>query len=128
MGSFRFEYDAAHDIHIVHSNWRIETEADCREWYEQQATYFKRLRHRADAIFVMENFRLGPAIGTVWGPYRARLASTYLRYSVRINPDSRVKVFMATSHALHGAPTDQAPSREAALQLILRRRREAEEP
>jgi hypothetical protein len=122
-GTVRFHYDEVNDIHFAYPKWYIETEADCRQWLAQFVEYFSPLGRKVDAIIVLDEFRIGPKIGSVWGKYRAEWILKFTRYSVRVNAQARAATFTATSAALYGGGFEEAKDVEAAVGFIHARRR-----
>ena len=123
IGTFRFEYDPANDIHIAYAKWFIETEEDCRVWHRQLEQHLGKFGCKVDIIYVCDDLRLGPKIGPIWGKYRADLNSRFTRYSVRVHVDAKVAAFTATSGIIHGVSFDQAPDVATAKAFILEQRR-----
>ena len=113
-GAIEFEYDVARDVVIATPHWRIETEDDVRAWYAQYEAYFEPLVRRVDVVFVLDHFDLRPALGVLWGEYRARMQQCNTRYSIRVHPSLGVKLYVRTSGNRHGAMTDEAPDLESA--------------
>jgi hypothetical protein len=122
LGRVRFHYDDVNDIHFAYPKWYVETEEDCRVWFGQFEGYFSRLGCKVDAIIVLDEFRIGPGIGSIWGKYRAEWVSRFTRYSVRVHADARVSTFNATSAALYGGGFEEARTVEGAIELIHLRR------
>lgn len=121
-GTVRFQYDGVNQIHVVFPKWVIETEDDCRLWHSQFEGYFSRLGEKVDVIIVLDDFRIGPKIGSIWGKYRADWIKRFTRYSVRVGGDQRASTFTATSAVRYGGGYEQAPTIEAAVELIKARR------
>ncbi len=117
-GSIRFEYDEGHDVYIVYPKWTIESEADCKVWLQQYVDYFGRLGRKVDAIIVLDEFKLGERIGSVWGTYRAEVHKRFTRHSVRVHSDAKVGTYVSTSGVIHRVATDEAKDVETALRLI----------
>jgi hypothetical protein len=124
QGTVRFHYDATNDIHFAYPNWYIETEEDCRVWAGQFIAYLSPFDHKVDMVMVLDDFRLGPKIGTTWGKYRSAWVSKYTRYSVRVHANSRVSTFNATSAAIHGGGHEEARDVETAVEHIRTRRKQ----
>jgi hypothetical protein len=122
-GTVRFQYDAVNDIHFAYPNWYIETEDDCRTWHGQFVAYLGRLDYQVDMVIVLDDFRIGPKIGSIWGKYRSAWVGKYLRYSVRVHANARVSTFNATSAALHGGGHEEAPDVATAIEHIRARRK-----
>jgi hypothetical protein len=122
-GTIRFRHDVANDIHFAYPKWYVETEEDCRVWAAQYEKYFSQFARKVDAIMVLDEFRIGPGIGSIWGKYRAECVARYTRYSVRINADARVSTFNATSAVLYRIGSREAPDVESAIALIRELRR-----
>jgi hypothetical protein len=123
IGTIRFEYDQANDIHIAYPKWFIETEEDCRTWHRQFEDYFKPLGRKVDVIYVCDDIRLGPKIGATWGRYRADLNVRFTRYSVRVHVNAKVAAFTATSSAIHGCSFDEARDLPTAILFVREQRR-----
>jgi hypothetical protein len=123
LGTVRFHHDEANDIHFAYPKWYIETEGDCRVWYAQFDAYFSRFASKVDTIIVLDDFRLGPGIGSIWGRYRAEWVGRYTRYSVRVHANAKVSTFNATSAALYGGGFEEAQDIETAVAFILEQRR-----
>jgi len=121
-GTVRFQYDDVNQIHLVYPKWVVETEDDCRLWHSQFEGYFSRLGQKVDVIIVLDDFRIGPKIGTVWGKYRADWINRFTRYSVRVRGDSRASIFTATSAVKYGGGYEEARTVEAAVEIIKARR------
>jgi hypothetical protein len=126
-GTVVFRYDEVNDVHFAHPRWQVDTEEDCREWYAQYERYFAPLKRKVDVIFSLDDFRIGPKIGSVWGKYRADMVSRFTRYSVRVHAQARVSTFNATSAALYGGGFEEARDIATALEFIRARRRADEE-
>ena len=126
-GTIRFRHDPVDDIHFAYPKWHIETEDDCRVWFRQFERYFSQFDRKVDTIIVLDEFTIGPAIGSIWGKYRAEWINRYARYSVRINGNARVSTFNATSAVLHGAVSREAANLEEAI-AIIRALRQTGEP
>ncbi len=117
-GTVRFQYDVTNDIHLVYPKWDVETEEDCRVWFGQFEAYFSPFGRQVDVIIVLDDFRIGPKIGSVWGKYRSAWVSKYTRYSVRVRSSARARTFSFTSAALHGGSYEEAPDVESAVERI----------
>jgi hypothetical protein len=128
IGSIRFEHDKLADIHVAYITWLVETEDDCRVWHKQFEDYFKRFDKKLDIIYVCDNFRIGPKIGSIWGKYRADLNARYTRFSVRVHVEAKVALYTATSSAIHGVSFDEARNVETATAFIKEKRRRATVP
>ena len=123
IGTIRFEHDEPNDIHIAYVKWLIETEEDCRVWHKQLEDYFKEFEEKVDIVYVCDDLRLGPKIGSIWGKYRADLNARFTRYSVRVHVDAKVATYTATSGIIHGVSFDQASDVATAKAFIKEQRR-----
>ncbi len=117
-GSIRFEHDEAHDVYIAYPRWTVESDDDCKVWFQQYVDFFGPLGRKVDAIIVLDDFKLGKDIGGVWGKYRAEVHKRFTRHSVRVHPDAKVATFVSTSGVIHGVATDEALDVDMALKLI----------
>jgi hypothetical protein len=121
-GSVRFHYDEENDVHYVYPKWYVETEDDCRLWHSQFEAYFSRFGRKVDVVIVLDDFKIGPKIGTIWGQYRADWINRFTRYSVRVRQEARASTFAATSAAKFGGGFEEAPTVEVAIAQIKARR------
>src|SRR5829696_6036141 len=125
-GKLKFQFRAEHDVLIVTVDWYIETEDDLDPWYSAYESYFrKHFKRKVDVIFDLTKFRLSPRVAQPFGKVRARLLREYTNRSYRVHADPIVRTAMYTSNVLHGAPTNEFVSIEAALDQLLRDRARA---
>ena len=123
MGRIDFQHDKMNDVVIATPHWKIETEADVIAWYEEYAAYFTRLGRRVDFVVVLDDFSIEPAIGSLWGEYRAKIHKDFTRLSYRVHASKRVKLFVDTSGVRYSAGRDEAASIEDAIAAILEARK-----
>ena len=121
-GSVRFHHDEENDIYFAYPKWYVETEDDCRVWHSQFEAYFSRFERKVDVIIVLDDFKIGPKIGTIWGKYRADWINRFTRHSVRVRGDARASTFTATSAAKYGGGYEEASTVDAAIAQIKARR------
>jgi len=121
-GTIQFDYDGRNDIVVATPRWHIRTRGDCEVWYQQWVDYLATFGRRVDCVMVLDDFHVEPEIAAVWGEYRARINNQYTRFSYRVHSDWAVRLFAATSGVRYNAPSDAAPSVEAAVEAILRAR------
>jgi hypothetical protein len=126
FGRIDFQYDEEHDIVIATPHWKVETEADLVEWYDQYARYFRRFDRKMDVILVLDDFTIAPGIGALWGECRARVHKAFIRLSYRVHSDKRVRLFVNTSGVRFDVGRDEAGSVEEAIALIVAARQGAE--
>jgi len=125
-GKLKFQFRAEYDVVIVTVDWYIETEDDLDPWYRAYESYFcKHFKRKVDVVFDLTKFRLSPRVAQRFGEVRARLLRAYTNRSYRVNADPIVRTAMYTSNVLHGAPTNEFVSIEAALEQLLRDRARA---
>jgi hypothetical protein len=117
-GSIRFEHDDANDVYIVYPRWTIESEDDCKAWLQQYVEFFEKLGRRVDAVFVLDDFKIGKDIGCLWGAYRAEVHKRFTRHTIRVHSNAKVLTSVSTSGVLHGVATDEARDLDTALRLI----------
>jgi hypothetical protein len=122
-GTIAFEYDRDNDVVLAKPHWKIATEADVTTWYGQWASYLGAFTRKMDTIVVLDEFEVAPAIGAKWGECRAKLHNNFFALSVRVRSNRNVKLFVNTSGARFNISTDEAPSVEDALAVILEQRR-----
>jgi len=124
-GKIEFRYDGTEDIVIATPHWKIETQADVFEWYNQYAVYLKRFDHKMDCIVVLDDFAIEPSIGSLWGEYRAKLLKELVRFNYRVHSNPRVQLFVNTSGVRHDVARDEAATVEEAIEAIKAARRAA---
>jgi hypothetical protein len=123
IGAVSFHYDELNDVHVAHPRWFIETEDDCRIWHKQYVDYFSKFPEKVDVIYMTDDFRIGPKIGSVWGKYRADLNNRFTRYSVRVHVEAKVAQYTNTSGVIYGASSEEAPDLSTAIAVIKAKRR-----
>jgi hypothetical protein len=123
IGTITFRYDEQNDVHIAHPKWVIETEDECRMWHKQYVDYFSKFPAKVDVIYLTDDFRIGPKIGSFWGKYRADLNNRFTRYSVRVHVEAKVAQFTNTSGVIYGASSEEAPDLATAIAVIKAKRR-----
>jgi hypothetical protein len=124
-GTIRFRYDSENDVVIATPHWNIETKEDVLVWFGQYESYIKRFARKMDVIIVLDDFKIGPTIGVVWGEYRASLHRQFTRFTYRVNSDNRVKLFVNTSGVRYNVATEEAATIEDGLEGIKAARRAA---
>ena len=97
-GTIDFRHDAVNDIVVLRARWTLDTPMEVMRWYQMQAGYFgARFQERKDVIVLNDAFDVTPRVATLWGQYRARLHESYIRYSVRVGNNARVRLTTNTS-------------------------------
>src|SRR4051812_13599960 len=96
-GKMVFRHDTANDIVIAEAYWTIDNEDDVRGWYQQWVEYLAPFNRKVDFIVVLDGMRLRPAMGTLWGEYRARINKSYSRFSFRVHANATTRTFSNTS-------------------------------
>ncbi len=119
MGRIDFRYDQATDIVIATPHWHIETEQDVRTWYEQYVAYMKRFNRKMDFVVVLDDFRIKPSVGALWGEHRARIHRDFTRFSFTVRSDSQARLFTKTSNVRYDVATQEAATVEDAIQGVL---------
>ncbi len=117
-----FEHNRDHDIVIAKPHWKLETEADVEEWYQQYADYMKRFNRKIDMVIVLDHFDIKPAIGSVFGQYRAKIHQQFTRFNFRVHSTKNVRLFVNTSGARYSVETQEAATVEDAILGILEAR------
>jgi hypothetical protein len=113
-----FHHDAKNDVIVATPHGKAETEADVLDWYEQWVKYLKPFQRRMDVVIVLDHFTLSPAIGSVWGEYRAKIHKQFTRYSYRVHADSRVRLYSNTSGVRYDVAREEAASVEDGIEGI----------
>ncbi len=120
-----FHYDEKNDIVVATPHWHLKTEADVSAWSRDYQKYFARFGGRkVDVVFDLQHFTVDPRIGTAWGEARSHMINSYTRYSYRVSTQGSTGLFAFTSGVRYSASSATAPSVEAAIEQILRHRRE----
>jgi hypothetical protein len=68
---------------------------------------------------VNDAFDVAPKVATVWGSYRAKIHQSFIRHSVRVNNNARVRLTTNTSGARYSISTLESNSVEEAIAEIL---------
>jgi hypothetical protein len=119
-GTIDFRYDFDHDLVIARPKWTLDATAEVMRWYELHAKYFSaRFRTPKDLITVNDAFDVTPKVATVWGSYRAKIHQSFIRHSVRVNNNARVRLTTNTSGARYSISTLETSSVEEAIREIL---------
>ncbi len=118
-GKIEFTYDTANDIVIAVPKWRIETDQDCRTWFDEWAAHMSTYGRKVDCIVVLDDFYVDAHIAPNWGEYRAKLNNTYFRHSYRVHANATVKLFIQTSGVRFSAASGEAATVEDAIAGIL---------
>jgi hypothetical protein len=123
-GTIDFRHDGTNDIVISRPRWTLETSVDVMRWYQMHASYFgARFQDKKDVIVVNDAFDVSPKVGTLWGQYRARLHESYIRFSVRVNNNARVRLTTNTSAVRYSISALECASVEEAIAAIVGARR-----
>jgi hypothetical protein len=119
-GTIDFRHDNVNDIVISRPRWALATSVDVMRWYQMHASYFgARFTDKKDVIVVNDAFDVSPKVATLWGQYRARLHETYVRYSVRVSNNARVRLTTNTSAARYSISALECDSVDEAVAAIL---------
>ena len=119
-GTIDFRYEPDHDLVIARPRWTLDTPSEVMRWYQLHANYFKaRFSGPRDLITVNDAFDVVPRVATLWGSYRAKLHEAFVRYSVPVNNNARVRLTTNTSGVRYSLSTVEAPSLEDAIGAIL---------
>jgi hypothetical protein len=113
-----FEYDRANDVIIGTPHGKVEADADVLEWYEQWVKYLQPFQRRMDVVIILDHFTISPTVGSKWGEYRAKIHKQFTRYSYRVHPDSRVRLYSHTSGVRYDVAREEAASVEDAIEGI----------
>ena len=119
-GTIDFRHDTTNDIVVSRPRWSLSSSVDVMRWYQMHASYFgARFQDKKDVIVVNDAFDVSPRVATLWGQYRARLHETYIRFSVRVNNNARVRLTTNTSAARYSISALESPTIEDAIASIL---------
>lgn len=127
-GTIEFRHDMVHDIVIARPRWTLDTPADVLRWYQLHVSYFTgRFREKKDVVAMHDAFDVHPKVATLWGQYRATLLGTYVRHSVRVANNARVRMTMNTSAVRYRVSAVEGSSLEDAIEIIRAAREAAAE-
>jgi len=119
-GTIDFRHDAVNDIVVLRARWTLDTPMEVMRWYQMQAGYFgARFQERKDVIVLNDAFDVTPRVATLWGQYRARLHESYIRYSVRVGNNARVRLTTNTSGVRYTISSLECATIEEATTTIL---------
>jgi hypothetical protein len=119
-GSIDFRHDTVNDIVIECPRWTLDTPIEVMRWYQVQASYFgQRFHERKDVIVLNGAFDVTPKVAALWGQYRAKLHEVYVRYSVRVNNNARVRLTTNTSAARYTISSLESDTLEEAIEAIV---------
>lgn len=122
-GHIEFVLDEKNDIVIATPKWKIESEAECRGWYDEWVTYLSKFLRKVDCIIILDEFSVNSEVASEWSAYRAKINNEFIRYGYRVNPELAVSLFTKTSGLRYQAATAEAASVEDAIQAILEERK-----
>jgi hypothetical protein len=119
-GTVDFRHDTTNDVVITRPRWTLASSVDVMRWYQMHASYFgARFQDKKDVIVMNDAFDVSPRVATLWGQYRARLHETYIRFSVRVNNNARVRLTTNTSAARYSISALETPTLEDAIAAIV---------
>jgi len=119
-GTIDFRYDPVHEIVVTRTRWMLDSPLEVMRWYQLQAGYFSgRFNERKDVILLNDTFDVTPQVATLWGQYRARLHESYIRLSVRVGNNARVRLATNTSGVRYTISSIECASLEEAIAAIL---------
>ncbi len=118
-GTVEFRYDVDNDVVIATPRWTLASTGDVTRWYQVHASYFGgRFRDPKYLVTVNDAFDLAPGIAALWGSYRAKLHEAYVKSSVSVNSNPRVRLTTNTSGARYGIGALQTNTVDEALAAI----------
>jgi hypothetical protein len=128
-GTIDFRHDTLNDIVIQRPRWKLDSSLEVVRWYQMQAGYFgARFKERKDVIVLNEAFDVTPQVGELWGQYRARLHEDYIRHSVRVANNARVRLATNTSGVRYTVSSLECATLEEAIEAILAARKTSNSP
>src|SRR5688572_10513496 len=113
-----FRHDKTNDVIIATVFWDIKTEEDVRVWAQQWHDHLGPMKRKVDLIIVLDNLKLDPRVGKVWGEQRAKIIKAYTRFSYRVHTNIVARTFTATSGVLYEASSAESPSIPNAIEGI----------
>ncbi len=126
-GHINFQYQCVHDVVIAYVDWRLETLEDVDAWYSQYQDYFKgRFPHKVDLILELTKFRLKSRVVARFRELRNEILDTYTTRSYRVNEAPIERAMMYAGSALNGGPANQFETIQAAIEAMLKDRRNAD--
>lgn len=119
-GNIEFRHDMELDIVVSRPRWVLDSTVEVMRWYQLHVSYFSgRFREKKDVVAVHDAFDVHAKVATLWGKYRATLLDTYVRYSVRVGNNPRVRLTMNTSAARYRVSAVESPTFDEAVKTIL---------
>jgi hypothetical protein len=121
-GTIDFRYDFDHDVVISRPRWTIDSSSEVMRWYQLHANYFgPRFKGKKDLIVVNDAFDVLPKVATLWGSYRAKLHESFVRFTVPVSNNPRVRLTTNTSGVRYSVSTNslEAATVEEAVDAIL---------
>jgi hypothetical protein len=127
-GTIDFRHDGANDIVVMTPRWTLDSSVEVIRWYQMQSGYFTgRFQEKKDVIVLNAAFDVTPQVSTLWGQYRARLHELYIRFSVRVANNARVRLATNTSGVRYAVSSIESENLQEAIQQLLALRAKAEE-
>jgi hypothetical protein len=119
-GTIDFQYDFDHDLVVAKPRWSLDTSAEVMRWYQLHASYFAgRFGSPKDLITVNDDFDVAPKVATLWGSYRAKLQERWVRSSVHVRNNARVRLTTNTSGVRYSVSSVECATVEEAIAAIL---------
>ncbi len=126
VGTIDFRHDTVNDVVVMRPRWTLATSLDVMRWYQMQAGYFGgRFQERKDVVILNDAFDVVPQVATLWGQYRAKLHELYIRHSVRVSNNARVRLTTNTSAVRYTISAVECGTLEEAIAAILGARKTA---
>lgn len=122
-GYIKFKYDEENDIVLASPFWKISSEEDCNQWFNQWTDYLGTFKRKMDCIMVLDNFVVDSAVSSYWGSIRAKLTNEYMRFSYRVNSNLMTGIYIKTSGITYSASAKEANTIESAVEAIKQERK-----
>jgi len=126
-GTIDFRHDTVNDIVVSRPRWTLDSSVEVMRWYQLYASYFSgRFQEKKDLIVLHDAFDILPKVATLWGQYRAKVHESFVRCSVRVNSNARVRLTTNTSAARYSISALECATIEEAIAAIKGAREVAE--
>ncbi|MCS6857088.1 MAG: hypothetical protein NZM37_05205 [Sandaracinaceae bacterium] len=122
-----FRYHPLYDIvEASFENCILQSIEDVHAWEKEVSTRLGAFGKRVDLLIDLSGLVVKAKAGPAFGQARARVLKRFVNHSTRYHGDPTTKTAVLTSAVLHHIDANIYESREAALQALLRLKKEDE--
>lgn len=125
VGRVWFEHDRALDVvEALFESYELASEADVLRWRQEVERGLGRFGRKVDLLIRLDGLIVRPAASRFFGEHRSQVLAKHTHQSFRYGGDGATRTTVFTSSVLHGADANVYPTREAALDALLKARAE----